>query len=62
MDIEYCAGRNEIAYASADKQAYVRRFSPKGDEMVLLAVLQGHEAEVTQVWHTCVVRYGRILR
>ncbi|KAJ3051739.1 hypothetical protein HK097_007248 [Rhizophlyctis rosea] len=49
LDIEYCAERNEIAYASADKLAYVRRFSPKGDEMVLLAVLQGHEAEVTQV-------------
>ncbi|KAJ3043664.1 hypothetical protein HDV00_004437 [Rhizophlyctis rosea] len=48
LDIEYCAERNEIAYASADKLAYVRRFSPKGDEMVLLAVLHGHEAEVTQ--------------
>lgn len=52
LDIEYCPSRNEIAYASADKQAYIRRFSPKGDEMTLLKVLQGHEAEVTRIkWH-----------
>ncbi|KAJ3280734.1 hypothetical protein HK104_000440, partial [Borealophlyctis nickersoniae] len=49
VDMEYCAERNEVAYASSDKLAYVRKFSPKGDEMVLVAVLQGHEAEVTKI-------------
>jgi len=28
---------------------YIRKFSPKGDEMPLQAVLQGHEEEVRQV-------------
>ncbi|KAI8592288.1 quinon protein alcohol dehydrogenase-like superfamily [Geranomyces variabilis] len=49
LDLEYCAERNEYAYASEDKQAYVRKFSPKGSEMYLQAVLQGHDAEVTQI-------------
>jgi WD40 repeat protein len=52
LDLDYCPERNEIAYASADKQAYIRSFSTKGDEMNLKAVLQGHEAEVTCIkWH-----------
>ena len=41
--------RNEFAYASSDKLVYIRRFSDRGAEMTLSAVLQGHEAEVTQV-------------
>jgi hypothetical protein len=41
--------RNEFAYASSDKLIYIRRFSDKGNEMTLTAILQGHEAEVTQV-------------
>lgn len=49
LDLEYCLERNEFAYASADKLAYIRKFSPRGTEMLLQAVLQGHEAEVTQV-------------
>ncbi|KAJ3351578.1 hypothetical protein HDU83_008843 [Entophlyctis luteolus] len=49
LDLEYCPERNEIAYASADKSAYIRKFSSKGDEMFLQAVLIGHEAEVTKV-------------
>ncbi|KAJ3217607.1 hypothetical protein HDU67_007549 [Dinochytrium kinnereticum] len=49
LDLEYCHDRNEFGYASADKLAYIRRFSPKGDEMTLQAVLIGHEAEVTQI-------------
>ncbi|KAJ3124143.1 hypothetical protein HK098_001370 [Nowakowskiella sp. JEL0407] len=49
LSIEYCDERGEFAYASADKLVYIRRFTPKGDEMQLLAVLQGHEAEVTQI-------------
>ncbi|KAJ3015428.1 hypothetical protein HKX48_004593 [Thoreauomyces humboldtii] len=54
LDLEYCPDRNEFGYASADRMAYIRRFSPKGSEMVLLAVLQGHDAEVTQIkWSRC---------
>ncbi|KAJ3101041.1 hypothetical protein HDU97_001684 [Phlyctochytrium planicorne] len=49
LDLEYCSDRNEFGYASADKVAYVRRFSSRGDEMTLQAVLVGHEAEVTQI-------------
>lgn len=41
--------RNEFAYASSDKLVYIRQFSERGAEMTLSAVLQGHEAEVTQV-------------
>lgn len=52
LDLDYNPERNEFAYASADKQAYIRRFSPQGDSMTLVAVLQGHEAEVTKIrWH-----------
>ena len=52
LDLAYSESRNEFAYASADKQAYSRRFSPKGDQMTLVAVLQGHEAEVNTIkWH-----------
>lgn len=43
--------RNEFAYASSDKLVYIRRFSDRGADMTLSAVLQGHEAEVTQVSH-----------
>ena len=48
----YAESSNQIGYASADKQAYIRCFDPKGEEMTLVAVLQGHEAEVTAIkWH-----------
>ncbi|KAG5461414.1 MAG: WD40-repeat-containing domain protein, partial [Olpidium bornovanus] len=49
LDLDVCHERNEFAYASADKCAYVRKLSAKGDEMKLVAVLQDHDAEVTQV-------------
>ncbi|KAK3736028.1 hypothetical protein QZH41_002746 [Actinostola sp. cb2023] len=49
MDLTYSCERNEFAYASSDKLVYIRKFSNKGNEMTLSAVLQGHEAEVTQV-------------
>ncbi|XP_048588846.1 probable U3 small nucleolar RNA-associated protein 13 isoform X2 [Nematostella vectensis] len=49
LDLTYSADRDEFAYASSDKLVYIRRFSDKGREMKLLAVLQGHEADVTQV-------------
>ena len=45
--LHFC--RNEFAYASSDKLVYIRQFSDRGAEMTLSAVLQGHEAEVTQV-------------
>ncbi len=52
LDLDYSPERNEFAYCSADKQAYIRRFSPHGESMTLVAVLQGHEAEVTKIrWH-----------
>ena len=41
----YCC-RNEFAHASSDKMVYIRRFSVKGVEMVLLNTLQGHFGEV----------------
>lgn len=47
LDMDYVAGRNEFAYASADKCAYIRQFSIDGSKMTLRAVLQGHEEEVT---------------
>lgn len=52
LGIDYSPERNEFAYCSADKMAYLRKFSPNGAEMKLVAVMQGHEAEVTQIkWH-----------
>ena len=51
--MEFCGERNEFAYSSADKNAYIRHFSDSGDNMILKAVLQGHEGEVTQIkWNT----------
>jgi WD40 repeat protein len=53
LSIEYCAERNEFGYSSADKAAYIRKFSPDGSEMRLVAVLLGHDAEVTQIkWNS----------
>ncbi|KAJ3011791.1 UNVERIFIED_CONTAM: hypothetical protein HDU68_001525 [Siphonaria sp. JEL0065] len=49
LDLEYVPERNEFGYASADKSAYIRKFSPKGEDMLLQAVLIGHEAEVTKI-------------
>lgn len=49
LDLEYSPETNCIAYASGDRCVYIRKFSPKGDEMTLQAVLQGHDAEVTGV-------------
>ncbi|KAJ3139429.1 hypothetical protein HK101_003641 [Irineochytrium annulatum] len=49
LALEYNQDRCEFGVASADKVAYIRRFSPRGDEMALMAALIGHEAEVTQI-------------
>ncbi|KAJ3277023.1 hypothetical protein HDV01_000075 [Terramyces sp. JEL0728] len=46
LGMDYSCERNEFAYCSADKLAYLRRFSSNGGEMKLLA---RHEAEVTQI-------------
>jgi WD40 repeat protein len=52
LGIEYAPDRGEFCYCSADKQAYVRKFSQNGSEMTLQVVLQGHEGDVTAVkWH-----------
>nr|KAJ3422640.1 hypothetical protein HK105_007194 [Polyrhizophydium stewartii] len=52
LSLDYSPERNEFGYASSDKLAYIRKFSPVGSEMTLTSVLQGHEAEVTQIrWH-----------
>jgi WD40 repeat protein len=52
LGIEYAPERGEYCYCSADKQAYVRKFSSNGSEMTLQVVLQGHEGDVTAVkWH-----------
>jgi WD40 repeat protein len=42
LNIDYSAERNEYGYCSADKMAYIRKFSPNGAEMKLVAVLQGY--------------------
>ncbi|KAH9247138.1 hypothetical protein BASA81_015281 [Batrachochytrium salamandrivorans] len=53
LSLDYSPEFNSIGYASSDKLAYIRRASPNGAEMTLIAVLQGHEAEVTQIkWHS----------
>lgn len=58
MDLAYSPERNEFAYASSDKLVYIRQFSDRGAEMTLSAVLQGHEAEVTQVrWNAVLTRW-----
>lgn len=58
MDLTYSAERNEFAYASSDKLVYIRQFSDRGAEMTLSAVLQGHEAEVTQVrWNAVLSKW-----
>ena len=51
----YCLVRNEIAYSSSDKLIYIRQFLPNGFEMKLKSILQGHDAEVTQVFKAILV-------
>lgn len=52
LGIDYSPEMNEFCYCSADKQAYVRKFSQNGGEMTLRVVLQGHDGDVTMVkWH-----------
>jgi len=48
-DIDYNPNRREYAYSSGDHMIYLRKFSQKGDEMPLQAVLQGHDDEVKQI-------------
>ncbi|XP_065055672.1 uncharacterized WD repeat-containing protein alr2800-like isoform X1 [Rhopilema esculentum] len=49
LDLAYSDSRKEFAYAASDKLVYIRKFATSGLDMTLSAVLQGHEAEVTQV-------------
>jgi WD40 repeat protein len=48
-DMDYAHRHNLFAYASADKNAYIRQFHPDGRQLTLKAVLQGHTAEVTAI-------------
>ena len=48
-DLDYAPERNEFAYASADKCAYIRTFDTDGTKLKLRAVLQGHEQDVVTV-------------
>ena len=45
-----CFFRDEFAYAASDKLVYIRQFSDKASNMKLTGILQGHEADVTQVY------------
>ncbi|CAB4018379.1 U5 small nuclear ribonucleo 40 kDa [Paramuricea clavata] len=49
MDLTYSPERDEFAYAASDKLVYIRQFSDKCSNMKLTGILQGHEADVTQV-------------
>ncbi|XP_041078724.1 uncharacterized WD repeat-containing protein alr3466-like [Polyodon spathula] len=52
LDLAYSPKRNEFAYSSSDGLIYIRQFSPVGQEMRLVNVLQGHQADITAiVWH-----------
>jgi WD40 repeat protein len=48
-DIEYSPELNSFAYVSADKMGYIRKMADNVYEMKLVGVMQGHEADVTQV-------------
>lgn len=51
-DLAYSPIRDEFAYSSSDHMVYIRKFSTRGEEMVLLNTLQGHFMEVTcVVWN-----------
>ncbi|KAK2188036.1 hypothetical protein NP493_146g02006 [Ridgeia piscesae] len=51
-DLAYSPDREEFAYSSSDHMVYIRKFSKRGEEMVLLNTLQGHFMEVTcVVWN-----------
>jgi WD40 repeat protein len=51
LDMDYSKEMQSFAYSSGDYSIYLRRFSEtgRGDEMQLIAVMQGHESEVNCV-------------
>ncbi len=52
LDMVYCAKANTFAYSSTDSVCYIRKFSVRGGEMVLVDTLQGHRGEVNVIcWH-----------
>ena len=66
-DMDYSPETERFAYVSSDGQGYLRKFSEEGRGMTLIAVLQGHESDVTQVSKAChlPLRYklgGRVYR
>ena len=46
LDMCYCAKDNLFGYASTDSMCYIRKFSQRGSDMVLVNTLQGHQSEV----------------
>lgn len=49
LHLEYCAKRNEFAYASSDNIVYIRSFSNDGSLMHIKSTLEGHEQEITAI-------------
>lgn len=47
LDMCYCPNTNVFGYATSDSMCYIRKFSTKGSEMVLVDTLQGHQSEVS---------------
>jgi WD40 repeat protein len=54
-DIDYCPQSSYIGYSSSDTCAYIRKFDTSHNNLSLIAVLQGHLADVT-----C-IKYNRVL-
>jgi len=52
IDMCYCSKDNTFAYSSTDSMCYIRKFSERGSEMVLVNTLQGHHGEVNVIcWY-----------
>ncbi|XP_064651058.1 uncharacterized WD repeat-containing protein alr3466-like isoform X2 [Lineus longissimus] len=49
VDMAFNPDRKEFAYSSSDKMVYIRKFSLRGPDMVMINTLQGHEGEITCV-------------
>lgn len=53
LDMDYNPNANTFGYASTDSMCYIRKFSTRGSEMVLVNTLQGHQSEVNCIkWYS----------
>ena len=53
LDMDYNSKTNTFGYASTDSMCYIRKFSTRGSEMVLVNTLQGHQSEVNCIkWYS----------